>query len=53
MRPTGDGSVEGHDAEYDRVEWFAADEATCIMTHANEVEIVRRAIASFGVEAMA
>jgi 8-oxo-dGTP pyrophosphatase MutT (NUDIX family) len=53
MRPTGDGSVEGHDAEYDRVEWFAADEATRIMTHANEVEIVRRAIASFGVEAMA
>ncbi len=44
MRPTGSGSVSEHDAEYDRVEWFPAEEALRIMTHRNEVQIVRRAI---------
>ena len=44
MRPDGKGSVEHHDQEYDRVEWFAAAEALRLMTHRNEVTIVRRAL---------
>lgn len=44
MRPDGTGSVELHDREYDRVEWFAAPEALRLMTHRNEATIVRRAL---------
>ena len=44
MRPDGTGSVDTHDREYDRVEWFAAAEALRLMTHRNEVTIVRRAL---------
>ena len=44
MQPNGDGSTDQHDGEYDRVEWFAAEEALRIMTHRNEVQIVRRAL---------
>jgi len=44
MRPDGMGSVEAHDHEYDRVEWFAAPEALRLMTHRNEATIVRRAL---------
>jgi 8-oxo-dGTP pyrophosphatase MutT (NUDIX family) len=44
MRPTGAGRVEDHDHEYDRVEWFGADEALRVMTHRNEAAIVRRAL---------
>ena len=47
MLPTGEGRVEDHDAEYDRVVWFSAAEAMRIMTHRNEVLIVRRAVAAF------
>lgn len=44
MQPTGSGSVEEHDGEYDRVGWFPAQEALRIMTHRNEIQIVRRAL---------
>lgn len=44
MQPDGSGSVETHDHEYDRVEWFAAAEALRLMTHRNEATIVRRAL---------
>jgi hypothetical protein len=43
MAPDGTGSVGAHDAEYDRVEWFALEEALRIMTHRNEVAVVLRA----------
>lgn len=44
MRPDGTGSVDKHDREYDRVEWFAVAEALRLMTHRNEVTVVRRAL---------
>jgi 8-oxo-dGTP pyrophosphatase MutT (NUDIX family) len=44
MRPNGEGRVEDHDHEYDRVEWFAAPEALRLMTHRNEAVVVRRAL---------
>jgi 8-oxo-dGTP pyrophosphatase MutT (NUDIX family) len=44
MRPDGNGSVDAHDHEYDRVEWFEAGEALRLMTHRNEATIVRRAL---------
>lgn len=44
LRPDGTGSVERHDGEYDRVEWFPAEEALRIMTHRNEQDILERAI---------
>jgi 8-oxo-dGTP pyrophosphatase MutT (NUDIX family) len=44
MQPTGAGAVDQHDAEYDRVEWFPAQEALRIMTHFNEAQVVRRAL---------
>ena len=53
MRPNGDGRVEDHDGEYDRVEWFAADEALRVMTHRNEAVIVRRALAVIDADAAA
>lgn len=43
MAPDGGGSVETHDAEYDRVAWFALEEALRIMTHRNEIAVVLRA----------
>jgi ADP-ribose pyrophosphatase YjhB (NUDIX family) len=46
MRPDGSGRVEDHDHEYDRVEWFPVGEALRIMTHRNEMEVVRRALAA-------
>ena len=52
MRPSGAGSVEQHDGEYDRVAWFAAGEALRIMTHRDEAQVVRRALVALG-EAMA
>lgn len=44
MQPTGIGSVSDHDGEYDRVQWFPAEEALRIMTHRNEAQVVRRAL---------
>lgn len=46
LRPDGTGSVDRHDGEYDRVEWFAAEEALRLMTHRNEQDVVERAIAA-------
>ena len=46
MRPTGSGSVADHDGEYDRVEWIPAGEALRVMTHRNEIIVVRRALAA-------
>jgi len=44
MVPTG-GSLEDHDWEYDRVEWLPVEEACKTMSYANEVEVVRKAVA--------
>ena len=44
MEPTGIGSVDEHDGEYDRVAWFQAEEALRIMSHRNEAQVVRRAL---------
>jgi 8-oxo-dGTP pyrophosphatase MutT (NUDIX family) len=44
MEPSGTGNVSDHDGEYDRVEWFPIAEAFRIMTHRNEVQVVRRAL---------
>lgn len=44
MQPDGTGSIGEHDHEYDRVAWFAPEEAARIMTHANEREVLRRAL---------
>jgi len=46
MEPTGIGSVDEHDGEYDRVAWFQAEEALRVMTHRNEAQVVRRALAA-------
>jgi 8-oxo-dGTP pyrophosphatase MutT (NUDIX family) len=43
MEPDGTGSIDVHDREYDRVEWFPVEEALRVMTHHNEAAIVRRA----------
>jgi 8-oxo-dGTP pyrophosphatase MutT (NUDIX family) len=43
MEPDGSGSVDVHDREYDRVEWFPVEEALRIMTHRNETAVVLRA----------
>jgi 8-oxo-dGTP pyrophosphatase MutT (NUDIX family) len=44
MRPDGRGSIEEHDHEYDRVEWFPVAEALRSMTYPNEANVVRRAL---------
>ena len=44
MKPNGEGRVEDHDHEYDRVEWFPSAEGLRVMTHRNEAVIVRRAL---------
>jgi len=46
MAPDGTGATDQHDAEYDRVEWFPAEEALRVMTYHNEREVVRRALAA-------
>jgi len=40
--PVG-GSLESHNAEYDRAEWFPVEEALRILSYPNEAEIVREA----------
>jgi ADP-ribose pyrophosphatase YjhB (NUDIX family) len=42
MRPTG-GHENLHDPEFDVVRWFPIEEGLLFLTHANEVEIVKRA----------
>jgi ADP-ribose pyrophosphatase YjhB (NUDIX family) len=44
MVTTG-GSLEDHDWEYDRVGWFPLEEACKTLSYANEVEVVRKAVA--------
>lgn len=44
MAPVG-GRLEDHDQEYDRVEWFAGEEACKALTYPNEVGVVRKALA--------
>jgi 8-oxo-dGTP pyrophosphatase MutT (NUDIX family) len=46
MRPDGSGRLDAHDAEYDCIEWVAADEALLRLTHANEAAVLRRALAT-------
>jgi 8-oxo-dGTP pyrophosphatase MutT (NUDIX family) len=43
MVPIG-GRTEDHDWEYDRVEWFPAEQATKTLSYRNEVEVVRKAM---------
>jgi len=38
------GSVDQHDWEFDRVQWFPAAEALAVMTHPNERAIVEKAL---------
>jgi 8-oxo-dGTP pyrophosphatase MutT (NUDIX family) len=47
MIPT-DGSLEDHDWEYDRVDWFPLEEAYKTLSYANEVKVVREAAALIG-----
>jgi 8-oxo-dGTP pyrophosphatase MutT (NUDIX family) len=44
MVPIG-GNTENHDWEYDRVEWFPAEQALKTLSYRNEVEVVRKAVA--------
>jgi 8-oxo-dGTP pyrophosphatase MutT (NUDIX family) len=44
MVATG-GSLEDHDWEYDRVEWFPLEEACKTLSYGNEVGVVRKAVA--------
>jgi 8-oxo-dGTP pyrophosphatase MutT (NUDIX family) len=43
MRATG-GSVEQHDWEFDRVQWFPAGEVLAVMTYPNERVMVEKAL---------
>jgi 8-oxo-dGTP pyrophosphatase MutT (NUDIX family) len=43
MSATG-GSVEQHDWEFDRVQWFAAGEVLAVMTYPNERVMVEKAL---------
>jgi 8-oxo-dGTP pyrophosphatase MutT (NUDIX family) len=38
------GSTVFHDAEFDEVRWFSAQKALVAVTHANEADVVRRAL---------
>ena len=44
MVPVG-GNTEDHDWEYDRVEWFPAEQATKTLSYRNEVDVLRKAMA--------
>ena len=44
MRHDGSGAFDQHDAEYDCIDWFPVEEALHLMTHRNEIEVVRRAL---------
>src|SRR4030043_1085220 len=47
MVPVG-GNTADHDWEYDRVEWFPAEQATTTLSYRNEIEVLRKAIAMLG-----
>jgi 8-oxo-dGTP pyrophosphatase MutT (NUDIX family) len=42
MQPIG-GSTDAHDSEFDEVRWFPLEEASALMTHRTEREVVERA----------
>lgn len=42
MEPVG-GSLDGHDPEFDMVEWFPIDEALLKVTYKNEMRVLLRA----------
>jgi 8-oxo-dGTP pyrophosphatase MutT (NUDIX family) len=44
MVATG-GSLDDHDWEYDRVDWFPLEEACKTLSYGNEVEVMRKAAA--------
>ena len=44
MVATG-GSLDDHDWEYDRVDWFPLEEACKTLSYRNEVKVVRKAVA--------
>jgi 8-oxo-dGTP pyrophosphatase MutT (NUDIX family) len=44
MVPIG-GHVDQHDPEFDMVQWFPSEEALENLTYANEVEVLRQALA--------
>ena len=43
MVPVG-GGIELHDPEFDVVRWFTSEDALEVLTYANEVEVLRRAL---------
>ncbi len=43
MAPVG-GGIDLHDPEFDVVQWFPCEEALNALTHANEAEVLRRAL---------
>ena len=43
MAPIG-GGIDLHDPEFDVVQWFSSEEALKALTHANEAEVLRRAL---------
>ena len=43
MAPVG-GGLDLHDPEFDIVQWFPYEEALQALTHANEAEVLRRAL---------
>ena len=47
------GSLDAHDAEYDRAEWFEVEEACRRLSYPNEVQIVRKAAEMVGQRAPA
>ena len=47
MSATG-GSVDEHDWEFDRVQWFPAGEALAAMTYPNERVMVQKALEALG-----
>ena len=50
MEADGTGSIAEHDHEYDRVAWFPAGEAMRLLTHANERDVLQRAMDAIGRE---
>jgi 8-oxo-dGTP pyrophosphatase MutT (NUDIX family) len=52
MSPKG-GSVEQHDQEFDRVQWFPAAEALAAMTYPNERVMVEKALELLGASSSA
>ena len=52
MHPRG-GALDLHDPEFDEVRWFVASDGLKVLTHLNEVNVLRRALKLLGVDEMA